>query len=474
MAITESEVGARLDRLPIWPHPKSLLFMLGAGFFFAYFEGVNIGIALPGALDQFNASLGDGARVVSLGLWGTLLGTLSSGYLSDRKGRRAALFSGVLLCGAGSLVSAFAPSLTVFTGARFLANMGAAAASITIGSYLSELSPAARRGRHVATAVIPGMAGLASVPFIGLAVVPAFDAGWRVMLAIPALAAVIYLAGYRMMPESPRWLVTHGRADEAEKVLRKAEDHVRSRISGELPPVDTRQTARPGTVLDAKETGQTWKLFQPPNLRWTVLFALIWFGFQVPVKSVLGLGVELLTRRGFDIAQSIALSIGLSVGVVIGALLAFAVTDMFPRKHSLAAMTAASAVLIILMGIFPTTALIVVAWVAMGMVIGFSTPILNLITAEHFPTRIRNRGASVSSALGDLGGVAGPYIAVAAFTAVGFSGAWFAFGGFLLVLLIPLAMTRNTNGTALESVTTDLPADVPAGSEAGTATRTPA
>ncbi|GAA1382213.1 MFS transporter [Pseudonocardia kongjuensis] len=450
MSITEHEVGARIDRLPIWPYRRVVLLMAGVGFFFAYFEGVNLGVALPGALEAFGSSFAAAATIVSIAMWGAILGTMVGGWVSDRFGRKAAILMATLIYGIGSALTAFAPNVAMFTAMRFIAVMGGAMATISIAAYLSELAPAGKRGRYVAVSIMPAMAGMASVPFIGLAIIPFFDNGWRLVLLVPVLGTIIFLTGYRFLPESPRWLVAHGRGEEAREIVEKSEAYVRSRIPGELAAPE------PDVAADraaATSGGGTWaELLRPPHRRWVLLFAIIWFGIQIPVKSVLGLGVTLLTERGFDITTSITLTIGQSVGVVVGAGVAFMVSDRWARKYSAMAMTIGCGVVVLLMAFFPTNALIVLAFAGIGMFIGLSAPLLYLLTAEHFPTRIRNRGCAIPQTIGDFGGVAGPYVALGAFALGGFSGTFIVLGVIFMLLAVPLALTRNTTGANLEEL----------------------
>ena len=460
MSVTERAIGARLDRLPIWPYRRIVLVLVGVAYFFAYFEGVNLGVALPGALEAFDASLTVGATIVSITFWGAIVGSLLSGYVCDRWGRRNGIITAVLLVGVGSVLTAISTGVVMFTAMRFVAVVGGAAATTALATYMSEIAPAGRRGRSMAWSVIPAMLGFASVPFIGLALVPAFDNGWRMVLMVPAIGTLVFLVGYRWLPESPRWLAARGRAAEADRIVADAEAHVRATVPGQLPPVDPPQAA----MLDAGADGGRWReLVRAPHLRWTALFSLIWFGIQIPIKTVMGMGVTLLTEAGFDITTSISLTIGMSVGVVGGALVALAVTDRWPRKYPVMAIAAACGSMLVVMGFHPTNLLIVLAFGGIGAFIGMSAPLLHLLTAEHFPTRIRSRGCGLVSTIGDLGGIAGPWVALGAAAVGGFSGTWIVMGALFLSLCVPLTMTRNTTRASLEETAAeriDDPADL--------------
>lgn len=101
---------ARLDRIPVWPYPRRLLWVLGLGYFFVFFDLVNIGFALPVITDQFGISTAGASLMVSLGLVGYIVGAIAASVLSDRRNRLVALQLSVGLVTVGSLIAALSPS----------------------------------------------------------------------------------------------------------------------------------------------------------------------------------------------------------------------------------------------------------------------------------------------------------------------------------------------------------------------------
>jgi putative MFS transporter len=103
----------RLDAIGVWPYPRRVLIALGAAYFFAFYDIVNIGDALPVIAKQFEISSQTAASAISVGLLGYVVGSLSDAVVSDRLGRRPALLVSVGMFTFGALITAFSDSFTV-------------------------------------------------------------------------------------------------------------------------------------------------------------------------------------------------------------------------------------------------------------------------------------------------------------------------------------------------------------------------
>ncbi|GAB2982946.1 MFS transporter [Amycolatopsis acidiphila] len=441
----ELQVGARLDRLPGWPFSRAVFAVLGAGFFCAYFDITNIGSALPKALEQFHAPVGSAGTVVGLGLWGYVAGAVLNSVLADRWGRRPGLMTATLLFGLGSLASALSPGITTLTVARFVSGMGIGAALSVVSTYLSEVAPARRRGRYMSWVTLPALLGNSAVPWFALWLVPSYSWGWRLMLAIPALAMVAFAFGFRVIPESPRWQAARGREERALRAVADAEQRVRARTGLELPePVP----ARPVPVASGWRAWLT--LVRPPHLKWTVLFFTIFFCVYFSAYSFTGLGITLLTQHGLSLTKSISLTLGSSFGGLIGAALAPLIADRWPRKVPAAATTILLAADMIVLGVHPGNALFAAGYFLLSFQLGIFAPMVYLLTAEHFPTQVRNAGVAITDGAGHAGGAIGPAVTLAVFQAGGFGATWLTLGLIFLLASLLLLLARNTTGVALE------------------------
>ena len=200
------------------------------GFMFGYDSGVINGTqeGLEGAFGV--SELGTGVLVGAL-LIGCAVGAFTAGRLSDLIGRR-----NVMMLAAGLFViSAFgagaANSAWLFVLARFIGGLGVGAASVTTPVYISEVTPAAVRGRLSTVQQIMIITGLTGA-FVANYVLARTAGGstaefwlgfpaWRWMLWLQMIPATIYLAALTLIPESPRYLVLKGRDEEAKSVLSK-------------------------------------------------------------------------------------------------------------------------------------------------------------------------------------------------------------------------------------------------------------
>jgi MFS transporter, putative metabolite:H+ symporter len=187
MATTMPDPLARLDRLPVWPYPYRALVAVGAGFFFALFDVVTIGIALPVIANQFGISTETASVAITTGLIGYIIGAYLDSTVADLWGRRVGLTISIILVAIGSLLSALSPSLFWLALWRFVTGLGIGADIASVSSYLSEVSPARVRGRYTSWATTAGSAGLAVAPLVALLLVPSFPWGWRALFIIGSL-----------------------------------------------------------------------------------------------------------------------------------------------------------------------------------------------------------------------------------------------------------------------------------------------
>src|SRR3984957_386163 len=226
---------ARLDRIPVWPYERKLLWVVGAGYFFAFFDIVTISFAAPVIATQFHVSKSTVTLSVTSSLIGYIIGALANSTIADKWGRKLSLTVSVAVFSVGTILAATSTNITELIIFRFIAGLGIGAEIAAVTTYISELSPARLRGRYTSWATTWAYAGFAAVPFIARALVPSFASGWRVLFVIGALGGVTILFMRRGMPPSPRWLMAQGREDEAHEVVAEAEETARQEIDGDLP-----------------------------------------------------------------------------------------------------------------------------------------------------------------------------------------------------------------------------------------------
>jgi MFS family permease len=227
-----STVPARLDRLPWSPFHWRVVIALGITW---VLDGVEITIA-GSIADRLrdDGTLGLSASEVGLAasiyLFGEVCGALFFGRLSDKLGRRKLFLVTLGVYLLGNALTALSPAFWIFAATRFIAGAGIGGEYAAINSAIDELIPAQYRGRT--DLAVNGTYWLGAM--IGSAANLLFldpdlfdiDLGWRLGLLIGPVIGVLIWPMRRHIPESPRWLLTHGRAEEAEQITREIEEEL--------------------------------------------------------------------------------------------------------------------------------------------------------------------------------------------------------------------------------------------------------
>lgn len=183
-----------------------------------------------------------GWAVASLTLTATV-GMMFAGPLSDRYGRRPILVTAALLFTVSALASALAPGYLSLVAARMLGGLAVGAALIIAPMYIAEISPAGLRGRTVSFNQLNIVIGISAAFFSNYLILKCGQSdaaavralgfsefGWRWMLGVEALPALVYCFALLAVPESPRWLVLKGRRQEARAVLARAGGSVQAEL----------------------------------------------------------------------------------------------------------------------------------------------------------------------------------------------------------------------------------------------------
>lgn len=255
MDATRSDIPARLDRLPWSRWHWRVVIALGVAWILDGLEVTLVG-SIGGVLERPDTLALNAAQIGASGslyIAGAVIGALVFGRLADRLGRKRLFLFTLAIYAAATLATAFSPGFTFFAVCRFATGLGIGGEYAAINSAIDELIPARVRGR--VNLAINGSFWVGAALGAGLSLwlldprVLGPVLGWRAGFALGALLAVAILLVRRDVPESPRWLMAHGRADEAEAIVRQIETEVASQ-HGPLPAAVGHVTfggsARPG------------------------------------------------------------------------------------------------------------------------------------------------------------------------------------------------------------------------------------
>lgn len=420
--------GARLDRLPVSRFHWRMLGLIAAGGFVDAFD-VYLASSVVAALvrDGFT-DLAHGAMFVSAGFFGMLIGAASSGYLGDRYGRRFSYQANLAIFGVASFAAVFAPNIYLLIACRFVMGIGLGAELVVAAGTLCEFIPPSHRGRWGALLGMLINIGLPAANAAGYFLIPSFT--WRVMFVIAGAGALVVWFLRKQMPESPRWLESRGRADEAEATLAAIEAEVEAELAadlaargrgglpgqGGLPPVTANRDLRePEVPMRA--------LFSRALAPRTFVAALTHISVNVSVYGMIAWIPTFLVKQGLTVVQSLGFTTLMTIGGPFGALIAFLLADRLPRKAS---MIGVSLVIILFAVAYPN-----VAEPATVTAVGFAlVSAMYFMVAvsfysygpELFPTALRLRGGGFANACGRFASITMPYAIVVLFSEFGVSG----------------------------------------------------
>jgi MFS family permease len=243
MTVLSSDIPARLDRLPWSRWHWRVVIALGVAWVLDGLEVTLVGSI--GAVLERSDTLGLTAGEIGLSgsvyVAGAVLGALLFGRLTDRLGRKKLFLITLVVYTIGTLATAFSPNFAFFALCRFVTGLGIGGEYAAINSAIDELIPARVRGR--VNLAINGSFWIGAALGAALSLV-LLDArvigpvwGWRAGFALGAVLAVAILLVRRDVPESPRWLIAHGRADEAKRIV----DQIEAEIEAQHGPLSAPQ-----------------------------------------------------------------------------------------------------------------------------------------------------------------------------------------------------------------------------------------
>ncbi len=418
--VYETDVPARLDRLP-WARFHWLVICgLGIAWILDGIEVTLVG-SLSGAIVKspvLRMSASDIGFSASAYLVGAVLGALMFGWLTDRLGRKKLFSVTVVVYLLATVASGASWSFWSFALFRFITGMGIGGEYAAVNATIQELIPARRRGFTdlvvngsfwIGAAIGAGGAVVALDP----AVIPP-EIGWRAAFVIGGALGLFVLFLRRWIPESPRWLMTHGKPREAEAIVADIERRVIEETGRELPPVP------PGSGIRLRTDVKSWfaagvRTLFTRYLRRTVLGTVLMASQAFCYNAVFFTYALILTDFYGVPAGKVGLFIlPFAAGNFLGPLLLGRLFDTIGRKPMIVATYAISGILMALTGwLFAAGLLSAVAQTGAWTIIFFfasaAASSAYLTVGESFPLEVRAVAIALFYALGTgVGGVGGP------------------------------------------------------------------
>jgi putative MFS transporter len=388
----EAFVGESLDEARISPLHRRVIGLIAAGYFFDVIDFTVFGSLVPYILQSKFASGAEVAAIGSATIFGMCIGTAGQGEFSDRFGRRFIYQFNLLLFGIFTILGAMAPTVTMLIACRFIAGIGLGAEQPLAFAYAGEYSPKRIRGRILA---IVHFIGGASVWPIGTALVLLFGSlfttpeyAWRGVWLIIGIGALIVWVFRFTLPESPRYLATHGRGEEALAVLG------RLGIAGPRGPLST--DAASNTKSDPFSV--VFRMFPRRVIAGMICFTAF-FGVAIGLGAWLP---NMMNAKGFTITKSLQYTLVMNLAVPCASIFMMYALDKFGRKiTSICAFAAAGLMAIIFANARTETELLVAGFI-MIFFVQVAGNAMQIFTSEVFPTNARASGFGWSSGVGRL------------------------------------------------------------------------
>jgi SP family arabinose:H+ symporter-like MFS transporter len=336
---------------------------------------------------------------VSCLMIGCIVGAASAGVLSDRFGRKRMLIIAAILFSIGSIGSAVPTTISQFVVARMLGGIGIGVSSTLVPLYIAEISPARYRGRLVSLNQLAIVIGISAIYFVNRAVATAggtawdISTGWRWMFGLGVAPGVIFTILLLLVPESPRWLEKQGRGTAALRILERINGPRQARLELE----DIRDSLK-------NETGSIRQLFQG-GFRIALLVGVVLAVLQqvTGINAIMYYAPEIFKQTGAGTDASLTQTIIVGAVNLAFTLVSLWLIDKVGRKVLLLVGAALMTVSLLVVGYAfhsghtagPLVLVFVLLFVA-AFAVSFG-PIVWLIIAEIFPTRIRGRATAIAS-----------------------------------------------------------------------------
>jgi putative MFS transporter len=451
---TGSELIARLERVPFsrW-HLRARLIM-GSATFFDAFDALSLAFVLPVLVRQWGITPVQIGWLISVGYLGQFLGALLFGGLAERYGRVRSAAGATALMSVVSIGCALAGNFEALLLLRLVQGVGVGGEMPVAAVYINELSKAHGRGRFFLLYEMIFPIGLMMTGQIGALVVPTL--GWQVMFLIGGMPGLVIAGLLLRLRESPRWLISKGRVDEAERIIEEIEasapEHLRTLAPAHPAPAPAHQR----TVAPAHRDKTRWsELLSPAYRRRTAVAWLLWASAYF-ITNGLNNWMPTLYNRVYGLPLDQALRAGTLTNVAQVVILlgcAFAI-DRVGRRRWVTICFVAGALLLAALGSFAAnsvTAVIVLVTAAYGIV-GSVNAVLYLYTPEIYPTRMRAIGTGAATCWLRLASAAGPLM-VGYFVAASGTGAVFLmFAAAGIIGAVAGAMMLETRNRRLEEI----------------------
>lgn len=432
---------ARLDRLPFtrW-HMRSRIVM-GSATFFDAFGALSLAFALPVLNRLWHISPQQSGVLIGATYVGQLGGAILFSWIAERFGRVRSASIAVGIIAVMSLACALATNFNMLMVYRLLQGIGIGGEMPVAAAYISEVSPAGRRGHFFLLYEMIFPIGLVAAGQAGAWMVPLW--GWQSIFLVGGIPCAIVAFLVARLPESPRWLISQDRLEEAEKIVLQAEAD-----AGPLPAVAAKEPCGNQETRWREVVSDT---YRPRTL---VVWALWFCAYFVSNTLNNWLPTMYTSVYHLELKQALrAASFTNLTQVLLLLICAFSI-DRLGRKHWTLTCFALGAAMLGALGFagaHGVMGVIVISTLSYG-VLGSANAVLYLYTPEVYPTRMRVIGVGLATAWLRIASAIGPPIVGAMVAADGVGSVYLMFAGVSVLGAAAACGMIETRGQRLEEI----------------------
>jgi MFS transporter, putative metabolite:H+ symporter len=432
-------VDTTLDNASMGPIHRRVLALITAGYFFDVIDFIILGSLVPDMIHSGFATPAGIGTVGSATLLGLFLGSVGQGEFTDRFGRKAVFQSAILVYGIATIVAALMPTVGWLAVGRFVTGLGLGAAQPLCFAYAAEYSPKRIRGRVTAFMQFVGGAcvwPLGTLLALGLR----GTIGWRGVWIVIGLCGVILFLFTFALPESPRWLVTHGQGRRALDLL--------ERMGLGRPPAGEELVADRLADIKSDPMGVVFGRY-----RGRIVAAMIcFFAFFGAALGIGGWLPNMLAQRGFTITRSLTFQFGITLAFPCASLFMMYALERWGRIRTSVTAFILATLLAILFYFSQSDRMVLVVGFAMTFFIQLAGNSMQIFTSEVFPSNARASGFGLAQAGGRIGSaVSFPLIGIVSVFGLGYVmtgiAAMLALAAFLVTKI-----GEETQGLALDTI----------------------
>jgi putative MFS transporter len=383
-------VDTALDDAQIGRIHRRVFAIVTAGLFFDVIDFIILGSLVP---DMVRSNFATTAQIGTVGtaqIIGLFIGAIGQGEFTDRLGRKRVYQLSVLLYSLATIAAALAPNPLWLAVGRLIAGIGLGAASPTCFSYVAEYSPKRIRGR--ATAFMQFIGGACVWPLGALFALGFRDTiGWRGIWIVIGLGGLVVFALSFALPESPRWLVTHGQGRRALDLL----DRMGLGARGSADQFFMDETAN----IASDPMGVVFHRYRTRIIAAMICF-FAFFG------AALGLGgwlPNILADRGFTITKSLTFTFGMQLSFPLSSLFMMYSLERFGRIRTSVTAFVLAVIMSITFFYSRSDTMVLVVGVWMNFFIQLAGNSMQIFISEVFPTNARASGFGLAQSGGRVG-----------------------------------------------------------------------